>query len=82
MFAISVASSKQNLNALRALLVALTSLREAERAACWGRPLGSRALWGHHDHAIARINRIANAIRIQEVRTKKYPDELRTSSFF
>ncbi|KOB73245.1 F-box only protein 32 [Operophtera brumata] len=46
--------------------VALTSLREAERAACWGRPLGSRALWGHHDHAIARINRIANAIRIQE----------------
>ncbi|XP_023938639.1 F-box only protein 32 isoform X2 [Bicyclus anynana] len=61
-----VAQSKQNLNALRALLVALTALREAERRACWGRPLGSRALWGHHDHAIARINHIANSICIQE----------------
>ncbi|CAK1550651.1 unnamed protein product [Leptosia nina] len=61
-----VATSKQNLNALRALIVGLSALREAERRACWGRPLGSRALWGHHDHAIARINRIANSIRIQE----------------
>ncbi|XP_039755337.1 F-box only protein 32 isoform X1 [Pararge aegeria] len=61
-----VAQSKQNLNALRALLVALSALREAERRACWGRPLGSRALWGHHDHAIARINHIANSIRITE----------------
>ncbi|VVC91027.1 unnamed protein product [Leptidea sinapis] len=39
------------------------AVREAERRACWGRPLGSRALWGHHDHAIARINRIANSIQ-------------------
>ncbi|XP_053606977.1 F-box only protein 32 isoform X2 [Plodia interpunctella] len=61
-----VATSKQNLNALRALIVALSALREAERRACWGRPLGSRALWGHHDHAIARIHDIANSIRIQE----------------
>ncbi|KAM3960768.1 LOW QUALITY PROTEIN: F-box only protein 32 [Aphomia sociella] len=61
-----VARSKQNLSGLRALVVALSALREAERRACWGRPLGSRALWGHHDHAIARINRIANSIRIQE----------------
>ncbi|XP_028174165.1 F-box only protein 32 isoform X2 [Ostrinia nubilalis] len=61
-----VATSKQNLNALRALVVALSALREAERRACWGRPLGSRALWGHHDTAIARINHIANSIRIQE----------------
>ncbi|XP_050681052.1 F-box only protein 32 isoform X1 [Leptidea sinapis] len=61
-----VATSKQNLNALRALVVGLSAVREAERRACWGRPLGSRALWGHHDHAIARINRIANSIRIQE----------------
>ena len=65
-----VAQSKQNLNALRALLVALSALREAERRACWGRPLGSRALWGHHDHAIARITHIANSIRIQEVSSK------------
>lgn len=62
-----MATSKQNLNALRALVVALSALREAERRACWGRPLGSRALWGHHDTAIARINHIANSIRIQEV---------------
>ncbi|CAG9793665.1 unnamed protein product [Diatraea saccharalis] len=61
-----VATSQQNLNALRALIVALSSLREAEKRACWGRPLGSRALWGHHDDAIARINRIASSIRIQE----------------
>ncbi|XP_047993347.1 F-box only protein 32 isoform X1 [Leguminivora glycinivorella] len=61
-----VATSKQNLNSLRALLVALGALREAERGACWGRPLGSRALWGHHDHAIARIHHIADSIRIQE----------------
>ncbi|KAJ0178502.1 hypothetical protein K1T71_006325 [Dendrolimus kikuchii] len=61
-----VATSKQNLNALRALLVCLSSVVESERRACWGRPLGSRALWGHHDHAIARIYRIARDIRIQE----------------
>ncbi|XP_045517876.1 F-box only protein 32 isoform X2 [Pieris brassicae] len=61
-----VATSKQNLNALRALVVGVTALREAERRSCWGRPLGSRALWGHHDHAIARIHRIVNSIRIQE----------------
>ncbi|CAH2981139.1 unnamed protein product [Chilo suppressalis] len=61
-----VATSKQNLNALRALVVALSALRDAERRACWGRPLGSRALWGHHDDAIDRINRIANSINIQE----------------
>ncbi|XP_073947554.1 F-box only protein 25 isoform X3 [Choristoneura fumiferana] len=61
-----VATSKQNLNALRALLVALSSLRESERRACWGRPLGSRALWHNHDHAIARIRHIADSIRIQE----------------
>ncbi|CAG9087386.1 unnamed protein product [Plutella xylostella] len=61
-----VASSKQNLNALRALVVGLSAARESERGACWGRPLGSRALWGHHDHAIARIHRIADNICIQE----------------
>ncbi|XP_041986763.1 F-box only protein 32 isoform X2 [Aricia agestis] len=61
-----VATSKQNLNALRALLAGVSALREAERRACWGRPLGSRALWGHHDTAIDRINHIANSIRIQE----------------
>lgn len=60
-----VATSKQNLNALRVLLMALSSLRESERRACWGRPLGSRALWGHHDHAIARIHNIADNISIQ-----------------
>ncbi|XP_026325133.1 F-box only protein 32 isoform X1 [Hyposmocoma kahamanoa] len=60
-----VAESKQNLNALRALLVALQSLREAERGSCWGRPLGSRALWRHHDHAIQRIHSIAQAICIR-----------------
>ncbi|XP_004927181.1 F-box only protein 32 isoform X1 [Bombyx mandarina] len=61
-----VAQSQQNLNALRALLSGVSALREAERRSCWGRPLGSRALWGHHDHAIARIHHIASAIRIQE----------------
>lgn len=62
-----MAESKQNLNALRALLVALQSLREAERGSCWGRPLGSRALWRHHDHAIQRIHSIAQAIHIHGV---------------
>lgn len=62
-----MATSKQNLNSLRDLLVALSALRESERRACWGRPLGSRALWGHHDHIIARINNIADGITIQEV---------------
>jgi hypothetical protein len=62
-----VATSQQNVAALRALVVALAAVREGERRACWGRPLGSRALWGHHDSAIARINRIADGIRIQEV---------------
>ncbi|KAJ8716324.1 hypothetical protein PYW08_013609 [Mythimna loreyi] len=61
-----VATSKQNLNALRALVMSVSSARESEKRSCWGRPLGSRALWGHHDHAIARINCIANSIRIQE----------------
>ncbi|GBP19379.1 F-box only protein 25 [Eumeta japonica] len=61
-----VASSKQNLNALRTLLVALSALRETERRACWGRPLGSRALWGRHDTAIARIHNIAQQIDIPE----------------
>ncbi|CAH1638881.1 unnamed protein product [Spodoptera littoralis] len=61
-----VATSKHNLNALRALVMSVSSARESEKRSCWGRPLGSRALWGHHDHAIARINRIANSIRIQE----------------
>ncbi|XP_068618195.1 F-box only protein 25 isoform X2 [Battus philenor] len=61
-----VATSKHNLNALRALVVALSGLREAERRACWGRPLGSRALWRHHDRAIARITRIAQGIHIHE----------------
>ncbi|CAG9560925.1 unnamed protein product [Danaus chrysippus] len=64
--AVQVARSKQNLNALRALLTALAALREAERRACWGRPLGSRALWGHHRHAIERIYHIADGIAIQE----------------
>ncbi|XP_052750031.1 F-box only protein 32 isoform X2 [Galleria mellonella] len=61
-----VARSKQNLHALRALVVSLAALREGERRACWGRPLGSRALWRHHDRAIARIHRIAAGIRIHE----------------
>ncbi|CAG4939436.1 unnamed protein product [Parnassius apollo] len=64
-----VATSKHNPNALRALVGGLAALREAERRACWGRPLGSRALWRHHDRAIARITRTAQAVRMQEVRT-------------
>ncbi|CAK1586509.1 unnamed protein product [Parnassius mnemosyne] len=61
-----VATSKQNPNALRALVGGLAALREAERRACWGRPLGSRALWRHHDRAIARITRTAQAVRMHE----------------
>lgn len=66
-FIIPVASSKQNLASLRALLLALTNVRESERRACWGRPLGSPALWGQHDHAIDRIRDIAAHITIPEV---------------
>ncbi|KAL4706222.1 hypothetical protein ACJJTC_018406 [Scirpophaga incertulas] len=61
-----VSRSQQNLSVLRALVGAVDAQREAERRSCWGRPLGSRALWGHHDSAIARIMRIADSIRIEE----------------
>lgn len=61
-----VSRSQQNLKALRALVECVSGAAQAERAACWGRPLGSRALWGHHGHAIARIHAIAHSIRIQE----------------
>lgn len=64
--ATQVAHSQQNIGALRTLVVALSALREGEKQACWGRPLGSRALWGHHDDTISRINDIAQSIHIQE----------------
>lgn len=61
-----VATSQQNVRALRELVVEVMSAREGERAACWGRPLGSRALWRHHERSIARIHDIAANIHIRE----------------
>lgn len=65
--AMQVCVSQQNLRALRVLLATLFTLCEQERRSCWGRPLGSRALWRHHNNTIRRIHNIADKIRINEV---------------
>lgn len=49
------------------------ALSAAERAACWGGPLGSQLLWRSHATTIDRILQIAGEIQIREPAPDTWP---------
>lgn len=59
-------SIQHNPRVLRKLLAKLRALSAAERAACWGGPLGSQVLWHQHAVTIERILSMATNMQIKE----------------
>ncbi|GLV45004.1 uncharacterized protein CBL_14424 [Carabus blaptoides fortunei] len=68
-----VSASQYNPRGLRKLLTKLRALSAAERAACWGGPLGSQLLWRSHATTIDRILQIAGEIQIREPAPDSWP---------
>lgn len=61
-----VATSKQNINVIRELLVELRQI--VEKNLCWGRPVGSTILWEQHLKTMERICEMTDKIEISSVR--------------
>lgn len=57
---------QHNPRGLRILITKLRALSAAERAACWGGPLGSQLLWHQHAVTIERILSMVAKMQIQE----------------
>lgn len=61
----TVATNKQNIHVIRELLVELREI--VNKYLCWGRPLGSTALWENHLRTMERICELTDAIEITAV---------------
>lgn len=62
----TVATNKQNIHVIRELLVELREI--VDKYLCWGRPLGSTALWEQHLRTMERICEMTDAIEIKAVK--------------
>lgn len=60
-----MATNKQNIHVIRELLVELREI--VDKYLCWGRPLGSTALWEQHLRTMERICEMTDAIEIKAV---------------
>ncbi|KAI2800505.1 F-box only protein 32 [Blomia tropicalis] len=66
-----VATNKQNIHVIRELLVELREI--VDKYLCWGRPLGSTALWEQHLRTMERICEMTDAIQIESPEDKDKP---------
>lgn len=61
----SVSANKRNINVIRNLLADIK--QTIQKYSCWGRPIGSSALWQQHFETIERISQIVDEIELSPV---------------